>query len=238
MVGAIRLIGIAFIQLVEVDDLRFPIGKAHIAKSCNGVGGGSVLEQAVAKKQAEIFRIIFCQTFLFVSQCKNGVRKIGFTIIADRVDVPCLRRIFLAVLLRRDSTHLHRSAEAVKVREARTQDLLHVGEGDGGKVQIFRRAILRDKQVGIADEIPLIGIDYFIVISVCSGKIIGDALLHILNALSENLIDRKGSLIHIFRNGCVVIEDRLPGCSGRSAIRQASKDNPRQEQNKKQRQRQ
>ena len=36
MVSAIRLIGIAFIQLVEVDDLRFPIGKAHIAKSCNG----------------------------------------------------------------------------------------------------------------------------------------------------------------------------------------------------------
>ena len=75
-------------------------------------------------------------------------------------------------------------------------------------------------------------------IPACSGKIIGDALLHILNAFSENLIDRKGSLIHIFRNGCVVIEDRLPGCSGRSAIRQASKDNPRQEQNKKQWQRQ
>lgn len=75
-------------------------------------------------------------------------------------------------------------------------------------------------------------------IPACSGKIIGDALLHILNALSENLVDRKGSLIHIFRNGRVVIEDRLPGCSGRSAIRQASKDNPRQEQNKKQRQRQ
>ena len=124
------------------------------------------------------------------------------------------------------------------MREARTQDLLHVGEGDGGKVQIFRRTVLRDKQVGIADEIPLIGIDYFIVISVCSGKIIGDALLHILNALSENLIDCKGSLIHIFRNGRIVIEDRLPSCSGRSAVRQASKDNPRQEQNKKQWQRQ
>ena len=105
------------------------------------------------------------------------------------------------------------------VREARTQDLLHVGEGDGDKVQFFCRTILRDKQVGIADEIPLIGIDYSIVISVCSGKIIGDALLHILNALSENLIDRKGSLIHIFRNGRVVVEDRLPGCSGRSAAR-------------------
>ena len=89
MVGAIRLIGIAFIQLVEVDDLRFPIGKAHVAKSCNGVGGGNVLKQAVAKKQAEIFR----QAFLFVSQRKDGVRKVGFTIIADRVDVPCLRRI-------------------------------------------------------------------------------------------------------------------------------------------------
>ena len=97
---------------------------------------------------------------------------------------------------------------------------------------------MRDKQIGIADEIPLIGIDNFIVISVCSGKIIGDAHLHILNAFSEDLIDRKGSLIHIFRNGRVVIEDRLPGCSGRSAVRQASKDNPRQEQNKKQRQRQ
>ena len=95
------------------------------------------MEQAVAKKHAEIFRIIFRQAFLFVSQCKNGVRKIGFTIIADRVDVPCLRRIFLAVLLRRDSTHLHRSAEAVKVREARTQALLHVGEGDGAKSSSF-----------------------------------------------------------------------------------------------------
>ena len=114
------------------------------------------------------------------------------------------------------------------VREARTQDLLHVGEGDGGKVQIFRRTVLRDKQVGIADEIPLIGIDYFIVISVCSGKIIGDALLHILNAFSEDLIDRKGSPIHIFRNGRVVIEDRLPGCSGRSAVRQAPEGKPRQ----------
>ena len=85
---------------------------------------------------------------------------------------------------------------------------------------------------------PLIGIDYFIVIPACSGEIVGDALPHILNALSENLVDRKGSLIHIFRNGRVVIEDRLLGCSGRSAVRQASKDNPRQEQNKKQRQRQ
>ena len=120
------------------------------------------MEQAIAKKQAEIFRVVFRQPFLFVSQRKNGVRKVGFTIIADRVDVPCFQCIFLAVLLRRDSTHLHRSAEAVKVREARTQDLLHVGEGDGGKVQIFRRAVLRNKQVGIADEIPLIGIDYFI----------------------------------------------------------------------------
>ena len=114
---------------------------------------------------AEIFSIVFRQTFLFVSQRKNGIRKVGFTIIADRVDVPCLRRIFLAVLLRRDSTHFHRSAEAVKVREARTQDLLHVGEGDGGKVQFFCRAVLRNKQVGIADEISLIGIDYFIMIS-------------------------------------------------------------------------
>ena len=105
------------------------------------------------------------------------------------------------------------------VRKARTQDLLHVGEGDGGKVQIFRRAVLRNKQVGIADKIPLIGIDYFLVISVCSGKIIGDALLHILNTFSENLIDRKGSLIHIFRNGRIVVEDRLPYCSGRSAAR-------------------
>ena len=105
------------------------------------------------------------------------------------------------------------------VRKARTQDLLHVGEGDGGKVQFFRRTVLRDKQVGIADEIPLIGIDYFIAISVCSGKIIGDALLHILNTFSENLIDRKGSLIHIFRNGRIVVEDRLPNCSGRSAVR-------------------
>ena len=105
------------------------------------------------------------------------------------------------------------------VRKARTQDLLHVGEGDGGKVQIFRRAVLRNKQVVIADKIPLIGIDYFIVISVCSGKIIGDALLHILNTFSENLIDRKGSLIHIFRNGRIVVEDRLPNCSGRSAAR-------------------
>ena len=105
------------------------------------------------------------------------------------------------------------------VRKARTQDLLHVGEGDGGKVQFSCRAVLRDEKVGVADKTPLIGIDYFIVISVCSGKIIGDALLHILNTFSENLIDRKGSLIHIFRNGCVVIEDRLPGYSGRSAAR-------------------
>ena len=105
------------------------------------------------------------------------------------------------------------------VRKARTQDLLHVGEGDGGKVQIFRRAVLRNKQVGIADATPLIGIDYFIAISVCSGTIIGDALLHILNTFSENLIDRKGSLIHIFRNGRIVVEDRLPNCSGRSAAR-------------------
>ena len=105
------------------------------------------------------------------------------------------------------------------MRKTRSQELLHIGKSNGGKVQFFCHTILRDKQVGIADEIPLIGIDYFIVISVCSGKIIGDALLHILNALSENLIDRKGSLVHIFRNGCVVIEDRLPGCSGRSAAR-------------------
>ena len=75
-------------------------------------------------------------------------------------------------------------------------------------------------------------------ISVCSGKIIGDALLHILNTFSENLVDCKGGLVHVFRNSRIVIEDRLPGCSGRSAARQASKDNPRQEQNKKQRQRQ
>ena len=186
------------------------------------------MEQAVAKKQAEVFRIIFRQAFLFVSQRKDGVRKVGFTIIADRVDVPCLRRIFIAVLLRRDSTHLHRSAEAVKVREARTQDLLHVGEGDGGKVQIFRRAVLRNKQVGIADEIPLIGIDYFIVIPACSGEIVGDALLYILNAFSENLIDCKGSLIHIFRNGRIIVKDRLPSCSGHSAVRQASEGKPRQ----------
>lgn len=105
------------------------------------------------------------------------------------------------------------------MRKTRSQELLHIGKSNGGKVQLFCRTVLRDKQVGIADKIPLIGIDYFIVISVCSGKIIGDALLHILNALSENLIDRKGSLIHIFRNGCVVIEDRLPSCSGRSAAR-------------------
>ena len=75
-------------------------------------------------------------------------------------------------------------------------------------------------------------------ISIRSGKIIGDALLHILNTFSEDLIDRKGSLIHIFRNGRVVVEDRLPGCSGRSAVRQAPEGKPRQEQNKKQRQRQ
>ena len=114
------------------------------------------------------------------------------------------------------------------VREARTQELLHIGKSNGGKVQLFCCAVLRDEKVGVADKIPLIGIDYFIVIPACSGKIIGDALLRILNALSENLIDRKGSLIHIFRNGCVVIEDRLPNCSGRSAARQAPEGKPRQ----------
>lgn len=103
MVGAIGLIGIAFIQLVEVDDLCCAIGKAHIAKSCNGVGGGSVLEQAITKKQTEVFRIVFRQTFLFVSQRKDGVRKVGFTIIADRVDVPRFCSVLLTVLLRRDS---------------------------------------------------------------------------------------------------------------------------------------
>ena len=105
------------------------------------------------------------------------------------------------------------------VRKARTQDLLHVGEGDGGKVQFSCRAVLRDEKVGVADRISLIGIDYFIVVPIRSSKITGDALLHILNALSENLIDRKGSLIHIFRNGRIVVEDRLPNCSGRSAAR-------------------
>ncbi len=106
------------------------------------------------------------------------------------------------------------------------------------KSRFFCRAVLRDEQVGIADEIPLIGIDYFIVIPACSGEIVGDALLHILNAFSENLIDRKGSLIHVFRNSCVVIEDRLSMLPGRSAIRQASEGKPRQKQNKKQWQRQ
>ena len=124
------------------------------------------------------------------------------------------------------------------MRKTSTQNLFHIGKGDGGKVQFFCRAVLRDEKVGVADRISLIGIYYFIVVPIRSSKITGDALLHILNALSENLIDRKGSLIHIFRNGRVVIEDRLPSCSGRSAIRQASEGKPRQEQNKKQRQRQ
>ena len=39
MVGAIRLIGVAFIQLVEINDICCAIGEAHIAKSRNGVGG-------------------------------------------------------------------------------------------------------------------------------------------------------------------------------------------------------
>ena len=72
MVSAIRLIGIAFIQLVEINDICCAISKAHIAKSCNGVGGGSVLKQAVAEKQAEVFRIFFAR-FFCLSVCAKMV---------------------------------------------------------------------------------------------------------------------------------------------------------------------
>ena len=48
------------------------------------------------------------------------------------------------------------------MREAGTQEPLHISKSNGGKVQLFCRTVLRDEKVGVADKIPLIGIDYFI----------------------------------------------------------------------------
>ena len=196
------------------------------------------MKQTITKKQAEVFGVILRQLFLLVGQCEDGISKVGFAVIANRVDVPYFCCVICAILFRRDGTYFPCPTETVKVRKTSTQDLLHIGKGDGGKVQFFRRAVLRDEEVGVVDRVPLIGIDYFIVVSIGPGKITGDAFLHILNTFSENLVDCKGGLVHVFRNSRIVIENRLSGCSGCSAIRQASEGKPRQEQNKKQRQRQ
>ena len=90
MVGAVRLPGIAFIQLVIIDNFRAAIRKAYITEGWDAVPfpARQVLDQTVTKEKAQVAGIIGSKLFLIFRKGEYLVGKIFFPVIGDGIDHP------------------------------------------------------------------------------------------------------------------------------------------------------
>ena len=90
MVSAIGLPGIAFIQLVEIDNFRVAIRKAYITQGGDAVPFPvfQVLDQTVTKEKAQVAGIIGSKLFLIFRKGEYLVGKIIFPIVEDSIDHP------------------------------------------------------------------------------------------------------------------------------------------------------
>ncbi len=218
VVCAIGLVGPAFIQLVEVDDLRGAVGKADISKRSNrGTAVLRVLEHSVTQEQAEVLGVIIRQDLLIICQVKDRISEITLSIVGEGVDVPdfllCLHHILgLGIIV------LHRArliGASVRIETALTlsEYSLHVCQGDGIPALALGSAVLGDKRIDVAGHIAGVRIDDFVVVTARRGKILSDPGLCVSDTLAQNLIDGKGDVIGVLDDGGVVVEDRLAGAA-------------------------
>ena len=92
MVGAVGLPRIAFIQLVEIDNFRAAIRKAYITQGGDAVPFPvfQVLDQPVAKEEAQVLCVIGGKLPLFFREGEYLVGKIIFPIVGNGMREPAL----------------------------------------------------------------------------------------------------------------------------------------------------
>lgn len=75
---------------------------------------------------------------------------------------------------------------------------------------------MSEKRIGVADQIPFIGILDFVIVAAGRRKIRSNPGLCVSDALAQDLIDGKRQVIGIFRNGGIVVQNRdtVGGVSG------------------------
>ena len=69
---------------------------------------------------------------------------------------------------------------------------------------------MREQEIGVADEVALIGVDDLVAVSARCLEILCDPSLHIINPFAQHLGDGKGDLVGILDHRRSVVEDRLP----------------------------
>ena len=83
-----RLVGIPFVQLVEIDNLCDTVCKTDIPQRGNSFGLSGVLKHPVAQKQTEVLGVILSQLLLRIRQAKDGIGKVILAIVNNGVNVP------------------------------------------------------------------------------------------------------------------------------------------------------
>ena len=226
VVCAVGLIGPAFVQLVEVDDLRGSVGKSDVPQGGNrSAAVFGVLEHPIAQEQTEVLGIVPRQRFLIVCQMEYCIGKIALAVVGEGIDVPgllpCLHHVLgvRVVVLHRPG--LAGAGVGIEAALALPENGLHIRQGDCVPGFAFGGAVLGDKGVGVAAHVGGVGVDNLVVISASGSEVLGDPGLRIGDALAQNLIDGKSDVVGVLDDGGIVIED---GLAGAAAAGQAAED--------------
>ena len=226
VVCAVGLICPAFVQLIEVNNLRSAVGKADVPQRSNGSAAVlRVLGHPIAQEQAEILSIVFGYRFLAVGQVEHRIGKVALPVIGEGVDVPgLLLRLhhvcgFRVIILYRPG--LAGAGVGVEAAFALPENSLHIRQGDSVPGVPLGGAVLGDKGVGVAAHAGGVGVDNLVVISASGSEVLGNPGLRIGDALAQNLIDGKSDVVGVLDDGGIVIED---GLAGAAAAGQAAED--------------
>ena len=239
MVGAIRLVAVAFIQLIEIHHLCYTVCKGDVVKgwdSCHGFICEDALEHTVSKEQAQVPSIVIGQNFLLIAELEDGVREIRFTVVDDGVDVPQLRFLLDYIRCVRviciDPSGLRGSGERIEMALARPENRFQIRGRNGFPVLILSGAVLPKKGICVADEVAFIGIDDLIIVPGSTCKVMGDSGRYVIDAFVKDLVDGKCQTIGRTDDGRIVVQNRLVRITGRAEIGKATEDNRRKHEEK------
>ena len=146
---------------------------------------------------------------------EHRVGEIVLAVVAEGVDVPdLLPRLHHVLGVRVVILHgpsLTGAGVGIQTAFALTKDILQVCQGDRVPLLALCGAVLGDEGVGAAGHAGRIGVDDLIVVAVCTGKVIGNALLRVGDALAQRLADGERDVADVRRDGGIVVEDRPTG---------------------------
>ena len=165
IVSAIRLPRIAFIQLIEIDDLGLSVRKADITERGNRcIPSRKPLKHTVPEEQTEVIRIIVGKVLLLGGQMEYLIGKVGFTVVGNGINDPLFRGCrygFRCDFLAGRGIYRYRGRDrfncaflflfgiGIELVLAAAQHGCHIRYGHSGIVLVLCRTVLSDKLIGV-----------------------------------------------------------------------------------------